>query len=326
MRFTPSFNLKIISEEQFPSAILKLEDKLSSYMHSGKLTAFDSCRLHYEYFLCENARGSVVIVHGLSEFTKKFYEFTYYLLNQGYNVFMYDQRCHGSSDRLTNNITLLHVDKFSDYIKDLNQFIDEIVIPNSDGADLYLFSHSMGGVIAELYLAAHPNKIKKAVLSAPMFEPTVANVPIGIARAGLNLASAFLRKKEKFPLSSEFNPDVTYKKTYDASRARFEHNLKMRRENPMYQTTPMSFGWVIGSLNVRKAALSSKTIKRITTPILLISAELDRVVNNEPQLIFARRCPTCAFVNIKGANHALLTSDYDTMTEVLTRIFDFFAA
>ncbi len=326
MRFTPNFTLKIISEEQFPSAILKIEDKLSPYMHSGKMTAFDSCRLHYEYFLCENARGSVVIVHGLSEFTKKFYEFTYYLLNQGYNVFMYDQRCHGLSDRLTDNLTLLHVDRFSDYIKDLNQFINEIVIPNSNGSDLYIYSHSMGGVVAELYLAAYPEKIKKAVLSAPMFEPIVAAVPTHIARWSVSAGRLFLGGKKKFPLSSEFNPDVVYKKTHDSSRARFEYNLNMRRENPMYQTTPMSFGWVHGSLTVRKAALSSKTISRIKTPILLLSAENDRVVNNEPQLLFARHCPTCTFVNIKGANHALLTSDYDTMNEVLKRILDFFAA
>lgn len=326
MRFTPNYQLKIIPEEQFSSAILKLEDKLSSYMHSGSLNAFDGCRLHYEYFLCENARASVVIVHGLSEFTKKFYEFTYYLLNQGYNVFIYDQRCHGLSSRLTDNITLLHVDRFSDYVADLNQFINEIVIPASDGADLYIYSHSMGGVIASLYLAKYPEKIKKAVLSAPMFEPIVASVPTNIARWGVRVGKTFCGGKKKFPLSSEFNPDVTYKKTYDASRARFEHNLKMRRENPMYQTTPMSFGWVIGSLTVRKAALSGKTISRIKTPILLLSAELDRVVNNEPQLLFARRCQTCNFVSIKGANHALLTSDFDTMTEVLTRIFDFFAA
>ena len=117
MRFVPDYTLQILSEEEFPAGIREIERQLDACRHEGYISSFDGTRLHYEYFLAENSVASVVIVHGLSEFTKKFYEVASYLLRQGYNVFLYDQRCHGLSDRLTDRIDLIHVDRYRDYVE-----------------------------------------------------------------------------------------------------------------------------------------------------------------------------------------------------------------
>ena len=82
MRFTPDFKLHIIEDRQFDEQILNVEETLKMHKNSGYFSAFDNTEIYYEYFLCENARANVVIVHGLSEFTKKFYELSFYLLNQ----------------------------------------------------------------------------------------------------------------------------------------------------------------------------------------------------------------------------------------------------
>ena len=225
MRFVPDYKLNIIPESDFSQGISDIEQKLTESMVTGSFTAFDNIKIHYEYILTENSKASVVIVHGLSEFTKKFYEFIYYVLNQGYNVFIYDQRCHGLSGRLTNRIDLLHVDSFKDYVKDLSQFIEQVVIPTED-KPIYLYSHSMGGAISALYLAECSDRVQRAVLAAPMFVPVVKQVPEWLARHSVAVGRWIFGNKRKFFLTSEFNPDVQYNDRCGSSRARFEYNSK----------------------------------------------------------------------------------------------------
>ena len=324
MRFVPSFELKLINENDYENEIIQIEEELSKIKHMGSFSAFDGTEIYYEYFLTQNSKGSIVIVHGLSEFINKFYEFIYYSLNQGYNVFIYDQRCHGLSGRLTDQLDLLHVDRFNDYVKDLSQFVETVVKKIAD-EPIYLYSQSMGGAECALYLAQNSDNIEKAVLAVPMFQPVVDVVPFRIARAGVGFARHFYGNKTKFLLSKEFNPDIKYNESQGTSRARFEHNMKMRRENPNYRSTPMSFGWTYNSLIVRKSIFKSKNIKGIKTPILLLTAKQDRVVESKPHYEFAEKCKVCKLVELENANHALLASDNQTLKQVLDLIYDFYA-
>ncbi len=322
MRFIPSYKLNIITEEQFSDSISKIELEINAVKQSGSFTAFDGINIYYEYFLTENSKGNVVIVHGLSEFSNKFYELIYYTLNQGYNAFIFDQRCHGKSDRLTPVKDLLHVDSFDDYVKDLTYFIDEIVLKTED-KPIYLYAHSMGGAITTLYMAKHPHKIEKAILSAPMFEPIVKDVPFIIARESVKLGKVFFGGKRKFFINKEFDPNIKFNYVKGLSKARFEHNMKLRRENPNYQSTPMSFGWVSNSLMVSKKILSCRVVGKIETPILIISAANDIMVNNKTQVKFFEKCKKCKFESIADATHAVLESDEAIISQVLKLSFDF---
>ncbi len=323
MKFVPTYKLDIIPDCEFNTRISDVEKKLVECRTTGSFNAFDNTKIYYEFFLSEGNRASIVIVHGLSEFTKKFYEFIYYMLNQGYNLFIYDQRCHGLSGRLTNHRDLLHVDRFDDYVRDLNQFMDEVVIPQTD-KPVYLYAHSMGCAVAALYLARYRDKIKKAILSAPMFVPVVEKVSRQVARHSVGIAKALLGKKTKFSLTKEFNPDVSYRAGHGSSRVRFEYNMNLRRENPYYQSTPMSLGWVYNSLTVGAQIFSRKIIDNINAKILVISAENDTMVENEPQILFAKRCKNCEFLEIKGETHALLASNEKTLSTMLQRILAFY--
>ena len=323
MRFVPKFTLDILTEESFPTEIKRVEKELELCLKSGFFDSFDGKKLYYEYFLTENAKASIVIVHGLSEFTKKFYEMTYYFLNKGFNVFIFDQRCHGLSVRLTDERDLLHVDKFDDYVADLSLFIDNVVLKTED-KPLYIYSHSMGGAVSALYLAKNSSKITKAVFSAPMFEPIVTVVPMPIARGGVRVGRFFCGGKAKFPMSKEFNPEIPQNVEVDQSKARFEYNMNLRRNEPYYQSTPMSFGWTYGSLTVRRKIMKKKNIERITTPILLLSSEKDKAVSNEAQVEFSQKCPSCEMVTIKTSTHSMLCGNPEVLSEHINRDMTFF--
>lgn len=324
MKFIPSYTLNVISEQSFATEIEKIEAALEECINFGEFTAFDNTRIYYEYFLAQESKGNIVIVHGLSEFTKKFNEFIYYALNQGYNVFIYDQRCHGLSGRLTKNKDLLHVDDFYDYALDLEYFIDNIVTKNNS-QPIYFYAHSMGGTVCALYLEKHPDKIKKAVFSAPMIKPVVKKVSPFIARQSVILGKVFLGSKKSFFLSSDFNPNVKYTEEYCSSRARFDYHMKLRIGNEYYQSSPMSYGWVYNSLTIYRTILKKKFLEKIQTPILLFSAENDKTVENQPHYIFSNGCKDCTLIEVKGETHALLASKNEKLEKILKLTFDYFS-
>lgn len=59
-----------------------------------------------------------------------------------------------------------YVADFEDYVVDLKQFHDQVIMADQP-AKLFLLAHSMGGAISALYLERWPDDIKAAVLSSP---------------------------------------------------------------------------------------------------------------------------------------------------------------
>ena len=324
MKFSPDYQFNILTDAQFDESIEVILSRLDACRTSGFFEGFDGNAIFYEYFLAENSRGAIVVVHGLSEFTPKYYEFAYYCLNQVYYVFLYDQRSHGQSCRLTERTDMIHVDKFSDYVQDLEIFIEKIVHPATSGA-LYLYAHSMGGAVAAMYLASHPDTFRKAVLSAPMVEPLTGGVSPFFARASLSCYLLFGDKKKKFWFAKEFDPDYQFERSNDRSRPRFERNMRIRRANENYRTTPLTLGWVHQSVLVKSKLLKKRFLNSIRTPILMICAECDAVVSIPAQAQFAEKCPVCRRVVMKNAAHGMLTGEHETICDHIRMTLDHFS-
>lgn len=325
MRFSPSHELHILPEEEFTSAMPRIEAMLDACRHSGHVASFDGLALFYEYFLAENSIGTIVVVHGLSEFTKKFYEIAWYFLHQGYNVVLYDQRGHGLSGRLTNSIPLIHVDRFEDYVEDLDTIIHKVVLPAVKDAPLFLFAHSMGGAVATLHMATHPDSpVQKTVLSSPLIAPRTGKVPFWLLRALAHLEARFAGKKAKSCQASEFDPHVCHTpRSPDLSAARFERNLALRRSTVYYQSTPQTAGWNSEVLDLRHILLSRKITDAIQTPTLLLSAGKDSIVRLREQHTFAKRCAACRLYTLENARHSLFTGSEPILAEMLTQTFTF---
>lgn len=299
-------HFSVIAEEDFPKKIVEISEQLNSCRHEGTFLSFDSKELYYEYFQVPNSRGAVVIVHGLSEFTQKYHEFAWYLLNQGYDVFLYDQRCHGRSCRLTPHYDMIHVEHFTDYQKDLHQFIVRVVKKATD-LPLYLYAHSMGGAVAVQYLEKHPDVFQKAVLSAPMFRPLTRNVSPLIAKIGLSAYLIFGDSKKKFWQSNEFDPHYPFSQAQDKSFARFKWYMDLRIKNTCYRTTPMSMRWVQQSLVLQHSLMKKRLLKKIKTPILMLCADNDGVVSKDSQVKLAKKCPACEMIIIPNSTHTMLS-------------------
>ena len=92
----------------------------TSQEYSDYLHASDGTRLFYRQWHHPQARGAIVLVHGLGEHSGRYQALTEIFLQRGLSVRIYDQRGHGRSDGARGS--LQHSD---DYLSDLKLVFDD---------------------------------------------------------------------------------------------------------------------------------------------------------------------------------------------------------
>ena len=102
-------------------------------------------------------KGTVVILPGRNECIEKYFETARNLSERGFSTATLDWRGQGGSDRLLRDPQRGHVQSFYDYARDLDQFFEEVVLPDCRGP-YYVLAHSTGSLIA---LLASPSLINR---------------------------------------------------------------------------------------------------------------------------------------------------------------------
>jgi len=128
---------------------------------SGTLSGLGGLKLHYRCWEPEEARSSLVLVHGAGEHVGRYEHVAAWFAARGFAVWAMDHRGHGQSEG-----TRMHVDRFSDYLVDLAEFVKRVAGSHGRPA---MIGHSMGGLIAYRYAAVYPETISALVLSSPWF-------------------------------------------------------------------------------------------------------------------------------------------------------------
>ena len=141
------------------------------------LNTADGLALQVREWPCPDARGTVLIVHGLGEHIGRYEHVAAQLLRCGRNVVGYDQRGHGTSPGARGRLN--HAD---DLLRDLALVIDAVRarLPGP----LVLLGHSMGGLVAarmvagglETPLPTWHRKVDALVLSSPALDAGMGGV------------------------------------------------------------------------------------------------------------------------------------------------------
>src|SRR3989442_3524133 len=113
--------------------------------------------------------GVVLIAHGYAEHLGRYRAFVAHLTGRGFATAAVDHRGHGRSGGPRG-----HCRTFADFVADLRTLADMTERWWPDVPRL-LFGHTIGGLIAFLYLLRHPETVRAGALSAPAFRvPDVA--------------------------------------------------------------------------------------------------------------------------------------------------------
>lgn len=318
--------LSLAYEKEYSRAMDEIIIPYNSARRSDStFDSFDGKPLFMSEYTADDPRAGIVIVHGYTESAEKYQELVYSFLNHGFNVYAYDARGHGRSwrdERLGNDKTLTHIDRFEDYVSDL-RFVYEKRVPH--GLPLFLFCHSMGGAVGAMYLEKYGTScgFEKAVLSSPMIAPDRGGYPLFLAK-GLCCASILLGKKLKRSLNSSPYPGhEEFSGSPASSEERFDWYEKIKSSTPVFQNYCSTYGLTSEFLGVTKKLLGKGKPESIAVPVMIFQAENDGSVINEYQDKFAGRVSGCGLIKINGAKHEIWRSTDDILFPYWEKVLDF---
>lgn len=320
---------QILREENYQHAMTEtVEPYLKERERVFYLDRGEGRKLYCAAYQAEKAIGCVVISHGFTETAEKYKETIYYFLKSRYHVCAYDHCGHGRSYRLTGDPCLVHVDRFGRYMRDLLA-VARRAESEHPGLPLYLFGHSMGGGVAAAALAARPGLFRKAVLTSPMIRPLTGNLPWPFSSRLAAVLCRMGKSGEYVPGGHPFDGTETFENSCSTCRERYEYYQKKREQEPLFQMTSASCGWLYGAVRLNRY-LQRTAWKKIRTPILLFQAEGDAVVSNREQERFVRKInraglTTAKLVKVAEAKHEIFNSSTKVLEGYWKEILDFFA-
>ncbi len=122
----------------------------------------DGILLHeYRWPTDDEPVAVLVVVHGVVEHCGRYAEMAEALNRRGIAVCGFDLRGHGRSEG-----DRVWVERFDRYLADLGLYLERIRLRHPK-TPLFVFGHSMGGVIAGLFAIGRPDVMKGLIMSAP---------------------------------------------------------------------------------------------------------------------------------------------------------------
>lgn len=214
-------------------------------------------------------RGAVLIVHGLGEHAWRHHPLAQRLNEWGFCVRAYDQRGHGESDGARGVIP--HADALLD---DLAEVLDDTRrhIAQPWACPLIVLGHSMGGLVAALFVQRRMAPVDALVLSSPALQTGIGSL-----------------KKQLIGLLEGVAPNWALGNGLDASK--ISHDPAVVQA---YQSDPL----VHDRISARLARFIDEGGPQVlaaapgwSVPTLLLYAGEDKLVRPEGSAAFAQAAP-----------------------------------
>ena len=264
------------------------------------------------------ARGTVLLLHGYTEFIEKYYEVVERLLARRFAVVTYDHRGQGLSERIMPERG--HQTDFADLVADAALVHDAFAAGR--GGPQLLLAHSMGGNVGLRLLQEEPGRFDRATLSAPMLAidplPGWLMRAVASAHVGLGLGESYAWG------AGDHDPDAPQNRvTSDA--ARFERALSFWRAEPALVVSGVTWRWVREASRSMALVVRSDRMARIETPTWIASAGRDQVVSSRAHEEVEVLSPKVERTLLPDAMHEILQESDEIQHDFWTR-FDAFVA
>lgn len=291
-------------------------------------TGKDGITIHYVCYTSASHQKAILISPGRIESYIKYTEVAWDLFNCGYDIFIVDHRGQGFSGRMLPDPQLGHVDKFSDYVDDLQQLC-ELELSRGRYTHHFALAHSMGGAIVTLLAQRLPNLFTATALVAPMFG-IVLPMPEWIAERILNWTEVRPHLRENYaPGMGRWHATPFGINTLTHSRVRYQRNVRFYADQPELKVGGPTAHWV------REAIDAGREIEAIAPqlhhPVMVLQAGDDQVVDNQAQDRFCLARSLAGFpchgdhpLVIEGARHEILFEKDEIRAYALQLITDYF--
>lgn len=221
-------------------------------------TTHDGLKLYLQAWLPdEDAKASLLLVHGLGEHSSRYAHVAEKLVKEGVSVFTFDGRGHGKSE----SKPTAYFANYKDYLKDIDALYEKVktYVPQKPS---FIFGHSMGGGLVAAYALEHQPKTDGIILSAPALMPDDNLSPLLIKISGL--VSAITPKLKVLKL--------------DATKiSRDPKEVEKYKIDPLVYQDPVPARTGHELLKLMNNSLASAT--HFKFPVLLLHGTADKLTN-----------------------------------------------
>jgi lysophospholipase len=274
---------------------------------TGRLTTRDGVGLRFaRWHPPPGRKGTVCVFPGRAEFIEKYFETVRDLRARGFAVAMIDWRGQGLSDRLLSDPRKGHIDDFSEYERDADVFMNEVVLPDCP-PPIFAIAHSMGASVLMNVARKGARWFDRIVLSAPMID-----------LAGVR-GSAFLKTTARVMrlagLGSAYVPGGTewahgggpyIGNPFTSDPVRFARTRAVLEAEPALALGSPTIGWINAAYRVISDFSDPNYPAKIRQPLMLVAAGRDEIVSTSAIEDFAVRLRAGSHLIVAGARHELM--------------------
>ncbi|SHF67380.1 MULTISPECIES: alpha/beta hydrolase [Litoreibacter] len=285
----------------------------------------DGLRLRVAIWKAENPeKGSILVFPGRTEFVETFGRTVADFEKFGYSSFVIDWRGHGLSDRVAEDPITGHVNRFSDYHKDVAAMIKaahELDLPKP----WYLVGNSMGACIG-LRALIDGLPVAACAFCAPMWDIELSPVqrlaawPVSWTAQMVGKGQTYApgHSGESYILSVGF-PDN--RRTNDPDM--YQYMVNQAQKAPDLHTGGPSMGWLYQTLTETRS-LSKMPSPEL--PCITFCPDHDELISVPAVRERMARWPGGRIEIIQDAKHNLLLEPPEIRESVMTKICELFSA
>ncbi len=270
-------------------------------------------------------RGTVFLFPGRGDCLERLGLVANEFTRKGYAVIGVDWRGQGLSQRLAKNLLVGHIDKFSDYQKDVdvvNDVATKLALPKP----YHLLAHSMGAAIG-LKAIINGLSISSFAVTAPMFGVNISPVqrvlawPLSYLAEKIGKGQLFVpgskgQQHQSYVLNVPFKDN---RLTNDLDM--FTHMTTIAENIPEGQTSAPSLGWLFQTLKECKELSKLDSPK---VPCVAFCGEDDTLVDISAVQSRMVKWPNGHMEMIANCKHDILSEVSGVRDKVLAEIVQFF--
>ncbi len=239
----------------------------------------DQLKLEVAILECEAPKGIVQISHGMSEHKERYYPLMEYLKQNNFITVIHDHRGHGNSVKSKEDLGYFYEENSQYIVDDLYQ-VTSYIKKQYPNLPVYLFSHSMGTLVARNYLKKHDQEIEKIVLCGPPTENKLAGLGIQFAKISKKIKGD--RNRSQFLNQLTFG---NYNKNYKIQNEWICSNIEKVNQYNQDELSGYIFttNGFINLYGLMKNAFNKKNwnIQNPNLKILVIAGSDDPVIQNK---------------------------------------------
>jgi lysophospholipase len=274
---------------------------------TGQIKARDGVSIRFaRWHPPPGRKGTVCLFQGRAEFIEKYFETVRELRARGFAVATIDWRGQGGSERALSDPRKGHVGDFSEYERDVEVLMKEVVLPDCP-PPIFAIGHSMGGTVLLRVARQGSRWFDRVVLSAPMIRLS--------GRRNAMPARVTARALRFMGMGSTYvpggGPSAVATGSYVNNVATSDPVRHARTKAVLEAAPELGIGsptvaWLDAAYRTMGDIANPAYAAKVRQPLMLIAAGRDQVVSTAAIEDIALRLRAGAHLIVAGSRHELM--------------------